>query len=191
MTVRVVVTEHVERKSVFRFLFPFVLGSIVLLFFIFFADASTQLKYAQMALLYYTPMIGVSIAIPIGLEILKIHPVALVCFLLFLDCELSIFVVLNFDMAKILPYIGAVFERMESSGRRAMEKYKWVKRFGFIGLVSFVMIPCPWTGSGVGSVIGRMMGFPSFVTFIAVFTGSLLRLVLITLVSLGILHILL
>jgi uncharacterized membrane protein len=100
------------------------------------------------------------------------------------------FLVWNFDYAKKIPCLGKLVERAEESGEKAIRKYKWAKRFGFIGLVLLVMFPLQWTGSAVGSIVGRLIGMPPLMTWLAVIVGTSIRSTLTTLISIGVLSIL-
>jgi len=165
-------------EALVKLLIPFVLGGLVALFFILFTDVETQMKYASLLISYFIPFLGYGVIIS-GSTLRIFDPLALFAFLTFVDCDLSLFLVWNLDYAKRIPGVGMFIQRTESSGRTAMERYKWLKRFGFFGLVVFVMLPWPGTGAIVGSIVGRMLGFSAAMTFAAVMLGSFLRSLLL------------
>ena len=165
-------------EALIKLLIPFVLGGLVALFFILFTDVETQMKYASLLISYFIPFLGYGVIIS-GSTLGFFDPLALFAFLTFVDCDLSLFLVWNLDHAKKIPCVGILIQRTESSGRMAMERYKWLKRFGFLGLVVFVMFPWPGTGAIVGSIVGRMLGFSAAMTFAAVMLGSFLRSLLL------------
>lgn len=178
-----------EMKAVVKFLIPFCLAGFAVLFFSF-TERDIYTKYAMIFSIYnFMPLFGTETAIPAGLT-LGISPIALVSFILFTDAVYSLFLVWNFDYAKKIPGIGKLVERGEESGEKAIRKYKWAKRFGFLGLVFLVMIPLQWTGAAVGSIVGRIIGMTSWLTWLAVVIGSSLRSTLITLISIGVLSVL-
>ncbi len=130
------------------------------------------------------PIGGAVAVIPAGLG-LGIPPAGLVAFILFTDANLALFLVWNFDYAKKIPGLGKVVERAEENGEKAIKKYKWAKRFGFLGLVLFVMFPLQYTGSAIGAVAGRLIGMTPLMTWLAVVAGCFLRSTLTTLIFFG------
>jgi len=77
-------------------------------------------------------------------------------------------------------------EKVEESGNKALMRYRWAKRFGFVGLVLLVMFPLQWTGSAVGSIVGRLIGMSPLMTWLGVVLGTLIRTTLFTLISIGV-----
>jgi uncharacterized membrane protein len=175
-----------EMKAVVKFLIPFCLAGFAVLFFSF-TERDIYTKYAMIFSIYnFMPLFGTETAIATGLT-LGIPPVGLICFILFMDAVISLFLVWNFDYAKKIPGIGKLIERAEEGGKRAIRKYKWAKRFDFLGLVFFITIPLQYTGGAVGSIVGRLIGMTPWLTWLAVVIGSSLRSTFITLVSIGVL----
>jgi len=143
-------------------------------------------KYVTVFGVYsFMPLIGTLTVVPTGLG-LGIPPVPLISFIIFTDSVLALFLVWNFDYAKRIPGLGKLVERVGESGEKALQKYKWAKRFGFIGVVLLVIFPLQWTGAGVGSIVGRLIGMPSLLTWVAVIIGTFIRSTLATLICLGI-----
>ena len=95
------------------------------------------------------------------------------------------FLVWNFDYAKKIPGLGKLVQRVGEQGEQALQKYKWAKRFGFIGVVLLVIFPLQWTGSGVGSIVGRLIGMQPLMTWLAVVIGTFIRSTLATLIYYG------
>jgi uncharacterized membrane protein len=146
-------------------------------------------KYLAVFSVYsFMPIVGTVTSIPTGLG-LGIPPVSLISFITFTDAVFALFLVWNFDYAKKIPGIGELVERVEESGEKALIKYKWAKRFGFIGLVAFVIFPLQWTGAGVGSIVGRLIGMPPLITWIAVIIGTFIRSTILTLIYVGVVSI--
>ncbi len=110
----------------------------------------------------------------------------IVTFIVFSDAVLAMFLVWNFDHAKKIPGLGKLVCKVEEDGNKALRKYKWAKRLGFLGLVLLVMFPLQWTGSAVGSIVGRLIGMPPLTTWLAVVLGTFIRTTIFTLVSLGV-----
>jgi len=79
--------------------------------------------------------------------------------------------------------LGILVVRVGDSGERALQKYKWAKRFGFVGLVALVIFPLQWTGAGVGSIVGRLIGMTPLMTWLAVIIGTCVRSVILVYAS--------
>jgi uncharacterized membrane protein len=155
--------------------------------FLWFAGPETYTKYATAFGIYsFMPVGGAIAVIPAGLG-LGIPPAGLIFFILFTDADLALFLVWNFDYAKKIPLLGKLVEKTEENGIKAIEKYKWAKRFGFIGLMLFVMFPIQYTGSTIGSIAGRLIGMTPLMTWLAVVAGCLLRSLITTLIYYGVL----
>ncbi len=180
---------QMKKIALAKLIIPFCIAGVMVIFF-WFAGQEIYTKYAAVFSIYsFVPFGGTVAAIPAGLR-LGIPPVGLISFIIFTDAVLSLFLVWNFDYAKKIPGLGEIVERAEKKGEKAIRKYKWAKRFGFIGLVLLVMFPLQWTGSAVGSIVGRLIGMPPLMTWLAVIVGTSIRSILTTLISIGVLSIL-
>lgn len=169
-----------------KFLIPWGLGGATGLFIWLFLPEDFG-KYMTVYGIYsFVPIVGTLSVIPTGLQ-LGIHPVPLIAFIMLTDAILAMFLVWNFDYAKKIPGLGILVERVADSGERALQKYKWAKRFGFVGLVALVIFPLQWTGAGVGSIVGRLIGMPSLMTWLAVIIGTCIRSTISALIYLGVL----
>ncbi len=62
---------------------------------------------------------------------------------------------------------------MDRLAEKAMEKKDKIKRWGWIGIFSFVMAPLPVTGPVIGSIIGYMLKMRLFNNFSATALGTL------------------
>ncbi len=186
---RMEMVMQMKKIALAKLVIPFCIAGVMVIFF-WFAGQETYTKYATVFSIYsFVPFGGPVAAIPAGLT-LGIPPISLIFFIIFTDAVLSMFLVWNFDYAKKIPGLGKLVERAEESGEKAIRKYKWAKRFGFIGLVLLVMFPLQWTGSAVGSIVGRLIGMPPLMTWLAVIVGTSIRSTLTTLISIGVLSIL-
>ncbi|MHC1610903.1 MAG: small multi-drug export protein [Candidatus Methanospirareceae archaeon] len=178
--------RQMKMIAIAKFIIPFCLAGVAVLL-LWFAGQEVYTKYATVFGIYsFMPIGGAVAVIPAGLE-LGIHPAGLISFIVFIDSVLALFLVWNFDYAKKIPGLGRVVERVEENGEKAIKRYKWAKRFGFIGLMLFVMFPLQYTGSGVGSIAGRLMGMTPLMTWLAVVAGTLLRSLITTLIYYGVL----
>ena len=167
---------ELNKIALAKLLIPFALAGATGVFFLLFLPEDFG-KYVTVFGVYSFVPFGTISVIPTGLG-LGIPPEALIAFIVYTDSVLAIFLVWNFDYAKKIPGLGKLVERVEERGEEALRRYKWAKRFGFIGLVVFVFLPAPLTGAGVGSVVGRLIGMAPFMTLLAVILGTFIRSVL-------------
>ncbi len=66
---------------------------------------------------------------------------------------------------------------MDRLAEKAMEKKDKIKRWGWVGIFSFVMAPLPVTGPVIGSIIGYMLKMRLFNNFTATALGTLMATV--------------
>jgi uncharacterized membrane protein len=179
MSVREKIKMVIEMNKIAlaKILIPFGLVGATVLFFLLFLPEEFGRYVTVFSVYTFAPIIGMIAVIPTGLG-LGIPPLALIAFIVYTDAILSMFLVWNFDYAKKIPGIGELVERVEERGEEALTKYKWAKRFGFIGLVVFVIFPLQWTGAGVGSILGRLIGMAPLMTWLAVILGTFIRSVI-------------
>ncbi|MQY54028.1 MAG: hypothetical protein GH149_01875 [Methanosarcinales archaeon] len=178
---------RMRKIALAKLFIPFGIAGVTVLFFWFFVEPDVTAGYAAVFSIYsFMPIGGAVAAIPAGLG-LDVPPVGLISFIVFTDAVLALFLVWNFDYAKKIPGLGKLVERAEESGEKAIRKYKWAKRFGFMGVVFLVMFPLQWTGSAVGAMVGRLIGMTPLMTWLAVILGTFIRSTLTTLISIGVL----
>lgn len=76
-----------------------------------------------------------------------------------------------FSVRKLVefPRLKRLLERTQAAAERHHDK---VRRYGVVGLFFFVWIPFWMTGPVVGSAVGYLLGFPAWLTLLAVLTGT-------------------
>jgi uncharacterized membrane protein len=182
---RVDEVRRMNKIALAKLLIPWGLAGATTLILWFFLPPDMFSKYATVFSIYsFIPIIGTLSVVPAGLG-LGIHPVPLISFIIVTDAILALFLVWNFDYAKKVPGLGKLVVRVGESGEKALQKYKWAKRLGFIGVVLLVIFPLQWTGAGVGSIVGRLIGMSSLMTFLAVIIGTFIRSTLAALIYFG------
>jgi len=92
--------------------------------------------------------------------------------------------VLNFNLLYYLPFIGNLIKKFEKAGHKTLERRKWIKRLSTVGLFLFMLIPFQGTGAIITFLIGRLAGVDVYRILLAVFAGSLVTTVTITLLFL-------
>jgi hypothetical protein len=169
---KVKVVISMNKIALAKFFIPWVLACLTVLFFWLFVDPAKYQNYISVLLTYsLVPVGGAIVSIPAGL---KLPPQNFIAFVVYTDGLLALFLVWNFDYAKKIPGIGQLVARAERRGVEALEKYKWARRLGFLGVTLLVIFPFV-AGSAIGSVVGRIIGLPPFPTFLAVIIGTFVR----------------
>ncbi len=69
---------------------------------------------------------------------------------------------------------GILGKTINNFRQNAERHHKYVEPFGAIGLWIFVFFPFWGTGALVGSIIGYLIGLPTWLIFVSVFTGHFL-----------------
>jgi uncharacterized membrane protein len=101
------------------------------------------------------------------------------------DVFFSWFVIWNLDYAKLMPAIGGLFIRCENTGKKALRNHGWIKSLAYTGIFIVVLSPVYGTNAVMGSVIAKICGFDSRITFVCVALGAFMGSVLISLPVLG------
>lgn len=73
------------------------------------------------------------------------------------------------------PWVLKFTENLKESADKNKEK---IAKYGWLGLFIFVMVPLPFTGPVVGSIIGFLLRIRLLLNFSAVFLGTLAAIVL-------------
>lgn len=97
--------------------------------------------------------------------------VLIVCF----TYSISVLSINNYIKLRVIRYYVL---RLERKARKYRDK---IERYGWLGLLLFVMTPLPVTGPVVGSIIGYLLKFRVSKNFSATFLGTLAAIVLWTL----------
>lgn len=91
-----------------------------------------------------------------------------------MDVAAALFMVLNFDLALKIPFLGKWIELFMEKGSAFFLKYRWLEGLSILGLMIFVMIPFQGSGGIGGTILGRMMGLPRLQLFIGIAAGAFL-----------------
>jgi uncharacterized membrane protein len=89
----------------------------------------------------------------------------------------------NFDLLSKIPRIGKLIFRIEQKGRKILEKYRWAKRLGMLGIVIFVALPFYGTNAVIGGVVGRLMGMKELHTWLPIVLGAIIGAFIIAIIS--------
>ncbi len=176
-----------------KFFVPFIISGLGLLILYLIIDENTIGKLFFLMLVYFIPPLGKESLIPIGVSggnvtmpisgeqafIPPIDPFVMAISIAFVDIMVALFLVWNYDLAKKIPLIGDLMQKVEKTAKGSSKKYGWVKKLEFIGIILFVIVPFQGSGGFIASIVGRLIGMKPWNVFTAIFIGSFLSTFLV------------
>jgi hypothetical protein len=161
---------------------PYYLVTLLFPFLIVFVQV--MLMYATLPYPLFLIMIGLMVAyilppagkesiIPIGIA-LGIPWWYMALAIAMIDIETCLFMVLNFDLAYKIPYLGNLLLKITEKTRVFFTAHKWLAGLNFAAVVLMVMIPVLGSGGVRGSIAGKLLGMKNYLVFLAVLTGTLI-----------------
>jgi len=147
-----------------KLLIPIFLGLIYFLIVYLFLDYN---MIYPLVIAHLFPPLGRESIIPIGLAS-GVSPLVLVGTMATLEMIVGLFFVWNYDLVKGIPYAGEKLKGMEISGRKTLDKSRWMKKFAFTSV--FLLVFVPFQGSGIisAAVLGRIIGMRPRNIFISI-----------------------
>jgi hypothetical protein len=126
---------------------------------------------AGITIAYILPPAGKETAIPLGIALglpwwLPALSIALT------DCELGLFMVLNYDLIEQIPVFGRYIAELRLKAGEYIGRHPWFSRAAFLGIVFLVMSPVLGSGGIRGSIIGRMLGMTRGMVLLAIAIGA-------------------
>jgi hypothetical protein len=131
---------------------------------------------------YFFPPLGKESVIPLAV-IAGIDWIQIALAIAYVDIIVALFLLWNYDFAKLAPVLGPWMERFE---RRAVDISKgrlWMKGLTFIGVVLFVMFPFQGSGGVGATIVGRLIGMNRYVLFAGICVGAVSGTLLIGYIS--------
>ena len=98
----------------------------------------------------------------------------LVMLVLYLDLVTACVLTFHLGFLFKMPVIGSKLTELVLDGQFILHTNPWMRRTTFLGLVLFVFLPGPATGSTGASILGRLLGMGRLGTFVAIVFGSVL-----------------
>ena len=133
--------------------------------------------YIWVILISILPWIELRGAIPVGIA-LGIDP--LTTFAIAVTANILIFFPIYFMLDHFYKYLRK-YEFVRATVSKVRKKSgPRVRKYGFIGLVSFVAVPLPVTGAWTGTLIAWLMGIDPKKAFLAISLGVIIAGVLVT-----------
>jgi uncharacterized membrane protein len=198
---RAMINERLKTESKkeiwLKFFAAPILCVIAAIFLYLTLEYSTFTQLGGLMLAYFFPPLGKESIIPIGvgsgeitipiinqtIVVEKIHPMVMALSIAFVDIVTGIFLLWNYDFAKLIPFVGPWMEKVEKKGGKQFEENSWLEGLAFFGLVLFVMFPFQGSG-GVGtSIVGRVIGMEKYKVLGAISIGAIIGCITIAYVA--------
>ena len=104
---------------------------------------------------------------------LVVEPYQAFFMLTYMDLIVAVFVTFNLGLMFRIPWLGPKVGMMVYDAKFILDRYPWLRRISFFGLVIFVIFPASTTGSIGGSIFGRLLGLGRIRSLIAIVVGSI------------------
>jgi len=143
-------------------------------------------------LLSAIPVTEIRVSIPIALEVYKLPVWSAVLWSLIGNIAIcAVILWLLGPISEFLKKQANIFDRFftwlfERTRKKFYQKHQ---RYGDMALILFVAIPLPGTGCWTGSLVAWLFGIPTKKAFLLVMIGILISSVVVTLITLGLVHI--
>ena len=144
-------------NRVLRLTIPFLLGAGLLLLLYSIYDYGTFLEISGLILVYFIPPAGKESIIPAAIA-MGIPWITICISISIIDIISCLFMLWNFEVIGMIPFIGPHITRLMRKGSQTLEKHTWLERLYFFGLIFFVFLPLQGTGSISGTILGKMAG---------------------------------
>ncbi|MFH0967599.1 MAG: small multi-drug export protein [Methanobacteriota archaeon] len=161
-------------NRILRLTIPFLMGTGLILLLYSIYDYNTFLQIFGLILVYFIPPAGKESIIPAAIA-MGIPLITICISISFIDIISCLFMLWNFDVLVLLPFVGQYIPRLMRRGSQTLAKHTWLERVCFIGLIFFVFIPLQGTGSVSGTILGKMAGMPPLEIFLAISIGATLH----------------
>lgn len=129
-------------------------------------------------LAYFFPPLGKESVIPLGIAS-GLDPLLIGLAIAMIDILIALFLLWNYDFAKLIPYMGLWMEKVEKRGGKKFKEKPWLENLAFFGLIFFVMFPFQGSGGIATSIVGRVIGMNKYKVLLAIIIGALVGCLLI------------
>jgi len=154
-------------------LIPVLLVSVQVIVLYFTLPYTLFLLMIGLMIAYILPPAGKESVIPIGIA-LGIPWWYMAVSIAMIDIETCLFMVLNFDLAYKIPYLGNLLTKITEKTRTFFTDHKWLVGLNFAAVVLMVMVPILGSGGVRGSIAGKLLGMNNYQVFLAVLSGALI-----------------
>jgi uncharacterized membrane protein len=165
-----------------KFILPFVLAlELSLILYLLFPDIIS--KIGTLFVLYFFSPLGMEIGVTVGISPeptgLGLHPIFVVTFMLIIDSLTAMFLIMNFNYSRLLPFFGWLVWTVQSWAGEKIKTSKYFERGSFVGIIIFVLIPLYGTGAILGGIAGKLLEMNPWKHWFAILIGSFIRLSLL------------
>jgi uncharacterized membrane protein len=131
---------------------------------------------------YILPPAGKETVIPAGIA-LGIPWYTMALSIAMIDIETGLFMVLNFDLAYKIPYLGPMLAGLTQKTERIIQDRRWIARLYFFSVMLFVMVPGFGSGGFRSAIAGKLLSMDTYLVLLAILTGALIGCFMIALGS--------
>lgn len=161
-----------NRTNIAKLLIPFLLSVILIISFYLICNWNTFYFLILSMFLYFVPFIGREGMIPIAIAN-EVHPFLISFTLAFVEIMVALFLLWNFDYAKLIPIIGKFIEKCEEKGEKLLKEKQYLRSFAFLGVISLAGVPIHGSGATISTIVGRIIGLSALKTFFGVIIGAI------------------
>lgn len=122
---------------------------------------------------YLLPPAGKETVIPLGIS-LGIPWWYMALSIVMVDIEMSLIMLLNFDLVYRIPFIGKLVTGLTTKTRDFISGHRWIANLYFFGIMLMVLVPVLGSGGVRGSIAGRLLGMDALRIFLAILAGALI-----------------
>ncbi len=175
-------------KTVFYFFFPWALYGIFILIIFLIFPPNLNWQFIMITFLYLIPPAGKESMVPAGIFLLKGHfglmsIVITAVSIAFVDAFVGLWMMWNWDLIKLIPFLGTYVRKLEEIGAKKWRKHRYLSDLAYTGLALFVAFPFQGSGAVGATVIGRVLGMDPRKVFYSIIFGSLFGCFLIAVAS--------
>lgn len=171
-----IVHKKVEDDGVKGVIVKFVIAPIVtiigILIIYLILDYNTFIIVGKYMVVYYFPPFGKEWAIPLAIAE-GAHPLEIALPIAFLDIITAVFLLWNYDFAKLIPWMGKWMEKVEKKNKNKIDAHPWWEKVAFVGVALFVVFPFQGSGGVGASILGRVIGMEKHKVVLAICVGAI------------------
>lgn len=163
---------NLNKMTIAKISIPFLLPLALMIAFYLIFDWHTFYFLVSGMFLYFVPFISKEGVIPIAIAN-GISPLLIGSVIAFVEIMVALFLMWNFDYAKLIPIIGKFVEKCEKKGEKLLKEKQFLGNFAFLGVVFLAGVPIYGNGATTSTILGRILGLGAIKTFLGVVFGAI------------------
>ncbi|NPA75156.1 MAG: small multi-drug export protein [Euryarchaeota archaeon] len=165
-------------RTVFYFFFPWSLYGLFILIIYFLFPPKLNMAFILITFLYLIPPAGKESMVPAGVILLRgwLGPWSMPVVALsiaFVDSFVGLWMMWNWDLIKLIPFLGSYIRKLEKIGEEKWRKHKHLSHLAYVGIALFVAFPFQGSGGVGATVIGRILGMNKYRVLYSIIFGSI------------------